>query len=85
MKSPRNIPVKALLNADEFVEFDQECGAADVKHSSQLRTLAKAWIAEQKSKRQVAAAGRTGYGQNMAMLLPGRANYGARPRMHMRL
>lgn len=85
MKSPRNIPVKALLNADEFVEFDQECGAADVKHSSQLRALAKAWIAEQKRKREQTYPGRTGNGQKMVMSLPGRLNYGARGQMHMRL
>lgn len=85
MKSPRNIPVKALLNADEFVEFDQECGAADVKHSSQLRTLAKAWIAEQKRKRQQSYPGRPGHGQNMVLSLPGRVNYGASGQLRMRL
>lgn len=80
--TPRNIEVKTLLNADEFVELQQECNAADVKHSPLLRNLAKAWIAEQKDKRRQRQAERPTYGQNMAMLLPSRA---ARPRMHMRL
>jgi len=80
--SPRNIEVKTLLNADEFVELQQECVAADVKHSTLLRNLAKGWLAERKDSRQQQRMERPTYGQNMAMLLPSRA---ARPRMHMRL
>ncbi len=82
MKSPRNIEVKTLLNADEFVELQEECAAADVKHSTLLRTLAKGWLAERKDKRAQRQVERPGYGQNMAMLLPGR---GARPMLRMRL
>jgi hypothetical protein len=80
--APRNIEVKTLLNADEFVELQQECAAADVKHSTLLRSLAKGWLADRKDKRHQQQAERPTYGQNMAMLLPSRV---ARPRMHMRL
>lgn len=80
--SPRNIEVKTLLNADEFVELQAECRAADVKHSTLLRTLAKGWLADRKDKRARARLERPTYGQNVAMFLPSRA---ARPRMHMRL
>lgn len=78
----RNIEVKALFNADEFVELQQECEAADVTRSKLLRDLAKGWLAERKDKRSRRAEERPAYGQNMAMLLPTRV---ARPRMHMRL
>jgi hypothetical protein len=49
---PRDIEVKTLLNSDEFSELKQECKTADVKHGPLLRTLAKAWVAEQKDKRR---------------------------------
>ncbi|WBS00241.1 hypothetical protein OU994_18135 [Pseudoduganella sp. SL102] len=81
--APRNIEVKTLLNADEFLELEKECTAADVSRSKLLRDLAKGWMAERKGSRSRPPAERPGYGQNMAMLLPGRAV--ARPRMHMRL
>jgi len=82
MKNPRTIEVKTLLNADEFVELQSECSAADEKHSPLLRKLAKAWIAEQKDKRARQAQERAAYGQNMAMLLPSRT---VRPQLRMRL
>lgn len=78
----RNIEVKTLFNADEFVALKQECEAADLKHSTLLRTLAKTWLAERKDKRTQRQTERPTYGQNMAMLLPGRA---ARPMLRMRL
>ncbi|MDN4061166.1 hypothetical protein QPK31_23380 [Massilia sp. YIM B02769] len=80
--APRNIEVKTLFNADEFVELQQECAAADVKHSTLLRNLAKGWLADRKDTRRNQHAERPTYGQNMAMLLPGRA---ARPQLRMRL
>jgi len=80
--APRNIEVKTLLNADEFVELQQECEAADEKHSPLLRKLAKAWITEQKNKRRQTQVERPAYGQNMAMLLPSRTT---RPILRMRL
>lgn len=85
MKSPRTIVVKTLLNPDEFVELSKECEAADVTQSKLLRDLAKSWLAERNSKRRQPQAERPGFGQNLAMFLPGRANYGARPQMRMRL
>lgn len=78
----RNIEVKTLFNADEFIDLQQECRAADVKHSTLLRNLAKGWLAERKDTRRQVQSERPGYGQNMAMLLPGRA---ARPQFRMRL
>ena len=80
--SPRNIEVKTLLNADEFVDLERECKAADVTRSKLLRDLAKGWMADRKDSRQQRQVERTGYGQNTAMFLPSRT---ARPRMHMRL
>jgi hypothetical protein len=80
--SPRNIEVKTLLNADEFVELEKECKAADVTRSKLLRDLAKGWLADRKDSHQRRQMERPGYGQNMAMLLPGRA---ARPMLRMRL
>jgi hypothetical protein len=78
--APRNIEVKTLLNADEFIELQKECAAADVKHSPLIRDYLKRWTAEQKHKRAQAQREWPGYGQNMAMSLPARA---VRPRMHM--
>jgi hypothetical protein len=80
--APRNIEVKALFNADEFIELQQECAAADVTRSKLLRDLAKDWLADRKDKRSRRLEERPAYGQNMAMLLPPRM---PRPRMHMRL
>jgi hypothetical protein len=79
---PRNIEVKTLFNADEFIALQQECAAADVKHSTLLRNLAKGWLADRKDTRRHQQVERPTYGQNMAMLLPGRA---ARPQLRMRL
>lgn len=78
----RNIEVKTLFNADEFVELRQECEAADVKHSTLLRTLAKSWLAERKDRRVQRPMERPTYGQNMAVVLPSR---NVRPHLHMRL
>lgn len=79
---PRNIEVKTLFNADEFIDLQQECAAADVKHSTLLRNLAKGWLADRKNNRRHQQVERPTYGQNIAMLLPGRT---ARPQLRMRL
>ena len=50
--SPRNIEVKTLLNADEFVDLERECKAADVTRSKLLRDLAKGWMADRKDSRR---------------------------------
>jgi hypothetical protein len=44
VKAPRTIVVKTLLNADEFVEFSQQCQADDVTQSKKLRDLARGWL-----------------------------------------
>jgi len=76
MPKPRVFEVKALLNEDEYNEFIQACAAADIKHSPNLRQLAMGWVKRQTNHRPV--QGRMEWpvsGQNMAMLLPGRANF----------
>jgi hypothetical protein len=85
MKTPRDIVVKTLLNADEFVEFSIHCQAEDVPQLFALRDLMKGWLAERNGSRRQLPGERPGPGQNMAMLLPGRANYGARAHLRMRL
>ena len=79
--SPRDIEVKTLLNEGEFADLKQECKAAEEKHGPLLRKLAKAWIAEQKDKRQRAQVERPGYGPNQALLLPSRARTTLRMRL----
>jgi len=85
MKTPRDIVVKTLLNADEFVQFSAECQAEDIPQSKKLRDLMKGWLAERNGSRRPQQGERPGAGQNMAMLLPGRANYAARSHLRMRL
>lgn len=82
-RAPREIVVKTLLNADEFLEFDTACNDADTSHSRALRDLARGFARSRNIKRQRAANEWSINGQNMAMLLPGR--YGVMPRMNMRL
>lgn len=82
MKNPRNIEVKGLLNADEYVDYNTERELADVETSPLIRTLLKGWAAEQKRKRTQPRQEWPSYGHQMAMLLPGRA---ARPQLRMRL
>lgn len=84
-RAPRDIVVKTLLNADEFLEFDQACISADTSHSKALRDLARGWMKDRNDKRQRTRSEWPSASQNMAMFLPGRANYGASPRMSMRL
>jgi hypothetical protein len=82
MKHPRTIVVKTLLNADEFVAFSAQCEAEDVPQSKKLRDLARSWLAERNRTSPHARKEQPGYGQNMAMSLPGRA---VRPQLRMRL
>jgi len=44
MSNPRNIPVKAHLNADEFVALKNRCREIGMSHSSLLRSLAMQWV-----------------------------------------
>jgi hypothetical protein len=77
MKHPRNIVVKTLMNADEFVAFDRACSAEDIPHSRKLRDLTRAWVARRNSTDRRGGRGRTVTGQNMAMSFPGRSSFGA--------
>lgn len=85
MKNTRDIPVKALFSADEFLELQKECAAADVKHSPLLRNLALGWMTERKDSRRHANMELPACGHALSMSLPNRAsanvNYGA---THMR-
>lgn len=85
MKDPRTIVVKTLLNTDEFLAFSSECEAADIPQSKLLRDLAKGWVAERNCRRRPQPVEYPGAGQHMTMLLPGRANYGVRAHLNMRL
>lgn len=68
----RTIEIKALLSADEFVDYETERAAADVKTSPLIRAFLKVWTAEQKHKRTQQQREWPAHGQNMAMSLPGR-------------
>lgn len=81
MKDPRTIVVKTLFNADEFVQFSNQCEADDIPQSKKLRDLAKGWLAERNRTAAQHNQKRPGRGQVMAMLLPSRS---ARPAMYMR-
>jgi hypothetical protein len=85
VKAPRTIVVKTLLNADEFVEFSQQCQADDVTQSKKLRDLARGWLNDRNANARQSPVGRPGAGQNVAMLLPGRSNYRAPGVLRMRL
>lgn len=70
--SAKTIEVKALLSPDDFVDYETERIAADVKTSALIRSFLKRWTAEQKNKRSQQQTEWPVHGQNMAMSLPGR-------------
>lgn len=71
--NPRIHVVKTLLNADEFLAFDQACKAAAEPHSRVLRDLARSWFTPRPNHMPPAARReRAKPGRNMAMFLPGR-------------
>jgi hypothetical protein len=76
MKNTRDIVVKALVNADEFLAFDKACKLADVKHSTKLRELATGWAARQHDRSRSRRSEWPGAGHSRAMLLPGRVRTG---------
>jgi len=71
--SAKNIEVKALLSADDYVDYETERELADVKTSPLIRAFLKRWTAEQKHKRTQQQREWPDHGQHMAMSLPGRA------------
>lgn len=85
MKTNRDIVVKTLLNADEYLAFEAKCESEDVPQSKALRDLAKSWIAnrQRNGRRGQGRTERPAFGHNLAMLLPPRAN--SNRGMHMRL
>lgn len=81
---PRDVVVKALLNADEFVEFANECKNSDISQSKAMRDLVRGWVNGKRNiSRELPGREWPGAGQNMAMF-PSRRLYGM-PRVHMRL
>jgi hypothetical protein len=70
--SAKTIEIKALLSPDDFVDYEVERIAADVKTSPLIRAFLKKWTAEQKHKRTQQQMELPAHGQNMAMSLPGR-------------
>ena len=81
---PRDIVVKGLLNADEYIDFAKECEASDISHSKAVRDLVRGWVNSKRNvKRELPPMEWPGAGQNMAMF-PSRRLYGT-PRVHMRL
>ena len=70
--SAKKIEIKALLSTDDYVAYEAERSAADVKTSPLIRDFLKRWTAEQKHKRTRQLTEWPDHGQNMAMSLPGR-------------
>lgn len=75
-KDQFDVPVKMLLPTAEYLEFRDACIKADVKHSPLLRKLTRNWMAQQKNSGNATKMEWPAHGQNMALLLPGRVNYG---------
>lgn len=85
MPKPRVLVAKALFNEDEYRDFTQACAAAGESQSRTLRQLANDWSARYRNDSQRRAQSEwPKAAQNMAMLLPGRANF-SMPRHHMRM
>ena len=43
MKTPRDIVIKSLFNADEFLAFKAKCEQEDITQSRAIRELANDW------------------------------------------
>lgn len=85
MPKPRILVAKVLFNEDEYRDFNQACAAADVSQSRTLRDLARGWVEQRNNDKPPRSRMEWPVtGQNMAMSLPGRANFGM-PRHHMRM
>jgi hypothetical protein len=83
-KPARHIVVKTLMNADEFLEFDQACKEADKTHSAKLREMAKNFATGRNDRRRRSRSEWPAQVHNQAMFFPSRVNYGAMPHMRMR-
>lgn len=80
-KTARNIVVKTLMNADEYIEFDRACKEVDKTHSKALRDLAKTFGND---RRRCSRGEWPIKVHNQAMFFPSRPNYGVTPHMRMR-
>ena len=85
MKTTRDIVVKTLFNADEYLAFDTACTEEDIPQSKILRDLGNAWVAYRNDRRRPVRNEWPSSGHSRAMHLPGRVNYGATPQMRMRM
>jgi hypothetical protein len=56
VKNQRDIVVKMLLNADEFIEFDKGCKSLSFTHSAALRHMANRFA---NHRREIARTVRT--------------------------
>lgn len=63
----RTIVVKTLLNADEFLDFQNRCKASDVPQSRILRNLANHWARGANVMRARRHSERPGLALNKAM------------------
>ncbi|MGZ4872756.1 MAG: hypothetical protein ACXV99_12730 [Candidatus Angelobacter sp.] len=80
MKNPRNVVVKALFNADEFVALNDACIREDVSHSWLLRKLAMDFVRQRQSTEAASPEKCAGAGQKLAMpSANSRVNYGVAP------
>jgi hypothetical protein len=80
MKSRKDVVVKALFSADQFVAFDEECTDADVSHSEALRELANTWVQQRQSTKGESQGKWAVTGQKMAIPnAHSRVNYGIAP------
>lgn len=52
VKTQRDIVVKMLLNADEFVEFDKGCKSLSFSHSAALRHMANRFANHRRNEAQ---------------------------------
>ena len=66
MNQHRNIVVKTLLNADEFLGFERHCKEQDVSQSRAIRDLVKGLIHGRNRSAGASFAGRTRTGQKLA-------------------
>ena len=76
MKTPRDIVIKSLFNADEFLAFKAKCDQEDITQSRAIRELANDWSNVSSLCNRMERAKQ---GQKMPMATRGRS------RFHIRL
>jgi|GEM_PF-3288494 len=83
-KETRSIIVKVAMRPTDYVAFRDVCQSAGKSQSAVLNDKAIEWTADENHKRRRRKNEWSIPGQNRAMFLPGRVNYGA-TKMHMRM